>query len=281
MFSLIKKIHKIIDIRYKALILPIILSCFDSLLHMTMFGIMVQTLIKLTNNTFSSNYLFKYSILLLIIFIIRAVTSSINYTQVQYRGADITSFLHLSTGNHIRSLNLGYFKKNIAIVFQDVYLLNDTIYNNIKIGKPYATFEEVEAAAKSAQCHDFICELENGYDTIVGEGGSTLSGGEKQRISIARALIKDAPIVLLDESTSSLDADNESEINKALDILMKNKTVIVIAHRLNTIINADNIIVLDKGIIKEQGNHKKLLKLGGWYANMIEEQEKACNWSIK
>lgn len=140
----------------------------------------------------------------------------------------------------------------MAVVFQDVYLLNDTIANNIRVGKPGASMEEVEAAAKSAQCHDFIMALPDGYDTMVGEGGSTLSGGEKQRISIARALIKDAPIVLLDETTSSLDADNEREINKALDTLMAGKTVLVIAHRLNTVVGADQILVLDKGQIKER-----------------------------
>ena len=146
----------------------------------------------------------------------------------------------------------------MAIVFQDVYLLHDTIANNIRVGKPGARIEEIIAAAKAAQCHEFISALPDGYETMVGEGGNTLSGGEKQRISIARALIKNAPIVLLDETTSSLDADNEKEIHKALDALMKDKTVIVIAHRLNTIIRADQILVLDKGIISERGNHKEL-----------------------
>ena len=122
--------------------------------------------------------------------------------------------------------------------------------------------------------------MPDGYDTVVGEGGNTLSGGEKQRISIARALIKNAPIVLLDETTSSLDADNEKEIHRALDALMKDKTVIVIAHRLNTIIGADQILVLDKGIISERGNHKELLAQNGWYARMISEQTKAREWSI-
>lgn len=168
----------------------------------------------------------------------------------------------------------------MAVVFQDVYLLNDTIANNIRVGKPGASMEEVEAAAKSAQCHDFIMALPDGYDTMVGEGGSTLSGGEKQRISIARALIKDAPIVLLDETTSSLDADNEREINKALDTLMAGKTVLVIAHRLNTVVGADQILVLDKGQIKERGTHAELVRQGGWYAQMIEEQEKARGWTV-
>ena len=169
----------------------------------------------------------------------------------------------------------------MAIVFQDVYLLHDTIANNIRVGKPGASMEEIIAVAKAAQCHEFISALPDGYDTVVGEGGNTLSGGEKQRISIARALIKDAPIVLLDETTSSLDADNEKEIHKALDALMKDKTVIVIAHRLNTIIGADQILVLDEGIICERGNHKELLAQNGWYARMISEQTKAREWSVE
>lgn len=168
----------------------------------------------------------------------------------------------------------------MAIVFQDIYLLHDTIANNIRVGKPGASMEEIIAVAKAAQCHEFISALPDGYDTVVGEGGNTLSGGEKQRISIARALIKNAPIVLLDETTSSLDADNEKEIHRALDALMKDKTVIVIAHRLNTIIGADQILVLDKGIISERGNHKELLAQNGWYARMISEQTKAREWSI-
>ena len=141
--------------------------------------------------------------------------------------------------------------------------------------------KEIIAAAKIAQCHDFISTLPDGYDTMVGEGGNTLSGGEKQRISIARALIKDAPIVLLDETTSSLDADNEKEIHRALDALMKDKTVIVIAHRLNTIMGADQILVLDKGQICERGNHEQLIAQDGWYARMIAEQTKARGWGVE
>lgn len=183
-------------------------------------------------------------------------------------------------GTDIRTISPDGLTENMAVVFQDVYLLNDTLFNNIRVGKPNASREEVEAAAKAACCHDFIMQMPHGYDTVVGEGGSTLSGGERQRISIARAFIKDAPIVLLDETTSSLDADNEAEINKALDRLMKNKTVIVIAHRLNTILKADNILVLDKGNIREQGNHHQLLEEDGWYATMYQEQQKAKNWTV-
>lgn len=183
-------------------------------------------------------------------------------------------------GCDIREQSPDALAEKMAIVFQDVYLLHDTIANNIRVGKPGARMEEIIVAAKAAQCHEFISALPDGYETMVGEGGNTLSGGEKQRISIARALIKNAPIVLLDETTSSLDADNEKEIHKALDALMKDKTVIVIAHRLNTIIGADQILVLDKGIISERGNHKELLAQNGWYARMISEQTKAREWSI-
>ena len=164
---------------------------------------------------------------------------------------------------------------NISMIFQDVYLVNDTVENNIKLGKPDATHEEVVKAAKDASCHEFITELENSYDTVVGEGGSTLSGGEKQRISIARALLKDTPIILLDEATASLDADNEHEIRKSLDKLIKNKTVITIAHKLNTIKNYDQIIVMSDGIIEEKGTHKELMKNKKRYYEMYTEMKKA------
>ena len=164
---------------------------------------------------------------------------------------------------------------NISMIFQDVYLVNDTIENNIKLGKPDATHEEVVKAAKDASCHEFITELENSYDTVVGEGGSTLSGGEKQRISIARALLKDTPIILLDEATASLDADNEHEIRKSLDKLIKNKTVITIAHKLNTIKNYDQIIVMSDGIIEEKGTHEELMKNKKRYYEMYTEMKKA------
>ena len=164
---------------------------------------------------------------------------------------------------------------NISMIFQDVYLVNDTVENNIKLGKPDATHEEVVKAAKDASCHEFITELENGYDTVVGEGGSTLSGGEKQRISIARALLKDTPIILLDEATASLDADNEHEIRKSLDKLIKNKTVITIAHKLNTIKNYDQIIVMSNGIIEEKGTHEELMKNKKRYYEMYTEMKKA------
>jgi ATP-binding cassette subfamily B protein len=183
-------------------------------------------------------------------------------------------------GEDIRNIAPDGLTERMAVVFQDVYLLNDTVLNNIRVGKPDASREEAEAAAKAGCCHEFIMAMPEGYDTMIGEGGSTLSGGERQRISIARALIKDAPIVLLDETTSSLDADNEAEINRAFDSLMKGKTVIVIAHRLGTIAGADNILVLDRGRIAESGSHAELLQKGGWYARMYGEQQKAKNWRV-
>lgn len=180
----------------------------------------------------------------------------------------------------LRNIRPDALTEEITCVFQDVYLFNDTILNNIRMAKPSATMEEVTQASRLANCHEFIMQMENGYDTLVGEGGSTLSGGEKQRVSIARALLKDAPVVLLDESTSSLDVDNEKEINHALDHLMAEKTVVVIAHRLDTIINADQIIVLDEGSVREKGTHQELCRQQGWYAQMIKEQEVAKTWVI-
>ncbi|MCR5720693.1 MAG: ATP-binding cassette domain-containing protein, partial [Lachnospiraceae bacterium] len=169
---------------------------------------------------------------------------------------------------------------NLSVVFQKVYLFNDTIYNNIAMGKENTTYDEVVMAAKKARCYDFIMRLPYGFETRVGEGGSTLSGGEAQRISIARCILKDAPIVILDEATASIDADNERYIQEAMSELCLNKTVIVIAHRLNTIQNADRIIVLDHGRIVEQGNHGELIdKKGAYYRmyalqqSMVEESE--------
>ena len=162
----------------------------------------------------------------------------------------------------------------ISMVFQRVYLFQDTIFNNIAMGKENATKEEVIEAAKKARCYDFIMALPDGFDTMIGEGGATLSGGEKQRISIARCILKDAPIVILDEATASVDVDNESYIQEAISELVKNKTLLVIAHRLNTIRDADSIIVIKEGNIAEQGTHNELIALNGIYKNMVELQEK-------
>lgn len=169
---------------------------------------------------------------------------------------------------------------HISMVFQDVYLFKDTILNNIKVGNQQATFEEVVAAAKQAQCHDFIMALPNGYDTLVGEGGSTLSGGEKQRISIARAFIKQAEIILLDEATAALDLENEKAVQTAISNLVKDKTVIVIAHRLRTVKDADNIVVLQQGEMLAQGTHDKLYQECELYHHLVDLQDQAQQWSF-
>ena len=168
----------------------------------------------------------------------------------------------------------------ISMVFQDVYLFQDTLRNNIRFGKADATEEEIIAAARKACCHDFIMRLPKGYDTMVGEGGCTLSGGEKQRISIARAILKDAPIILLDEATASLDPENEVEVQKAIDTLVKGRTVIAIAHRLKTIKNANRIIVLDNGQIQEEGTHDELIRKKGLYAHLWDIQESSSGWKL-
>jgi len=184
-------------------------------------------------------------------------------------------------GRDIKELNPDRLLQFISAVFQENTLLSDTILNNIRIGKPEADMEEVIDAAKSACCHEFIEALPEGYNTILAEGGASLSGGEKQRVAIARPILKDAPILLLDESTASLDADNEVKINQALDRLMKNKTVFVIAHRLNTIKNANQIILLNEGRIEEIGIHDSLMKQKGHYYTMVQEQGKAKTWMVK
>lgn len=171
--------------------------------------------------------------------------------------------------------------KNISMVFQNVYLFEDTIMNNIRLAKPNASDEDVISAAKKARCHDFIKSLQKGYETKIGEAGSTLSGGEKQRIVIARAILKDAPIVILDEFTSALDVENERHILQAIDNLVQNKTVIMIAHRLETVRKADNIIVLDKGEIVQEGTHNELITQDGIYKSFISIRERANKWSFK
>ena len=183
-------------------------------------------------------------------------------------------------GVPITAMTQEHLLSKISMVFQDVYLFKDTIEENIRIGKPDASKEEIYAAAKTAACHEFIMSLPDGYDTMVGEGGSTLSGGEKQRISIARAILSDAPIVFLDEATASLDPENEVQIQRAIDELVKNKTVLVIAHRLSSVMNADSIIVLDGGRIIEQGTHDELLTKNGRYAALWNEQQTAGNWRL-
>lgn len=167
-----------------------------------------------------------------------------------------------------------------SIVFQDVTLFNNTVMENIRVGKKDATDEEVLAAAKLANCDDFVKELPNGYDTVIGENGRELSGGERQRISIARAFLKDAPIILLDEATASLDVENETKVQSALSRLIKDKTVMVIAHRMRTVAGANKIVVLSDGGVAEQGSPKELLEKNGVFAQMVKLQTEGQNWSI-
>ena len=167
-----------------------------------------------------------------------------------------------------------------SIVFQDVTLFNNTIMENIRIGKKDATDEEVLAAARLAHCDEFAEKLSDGWNTMIGENGSELSGGERQRLSIARAFLKDAPIILLDEATASLDVDNETMIQESLSRLIKNKTVMLIAHRMRTVADADKIVVLKDGVVAESGTPEELEKQNGIYANMVKTQLKGTDWSL-
>ena len=183
-------------------------------------------------------------------------------------------------GTDIRDYTLDKLLSNFSIVFQNVYLFADTIENNIRFGKPDASHDEVVRVAKKACCHDFIMALPQGYDTVIGESGATLSGGEKQRISIARAILKDAPIVILDEATSSVDPENESDLQAAIESLTESKTVITIAHRLKTVKNADQIVVIADGKITQRGTHEQLKMQSGIYADFINIRHKATGWKL-
>lgn len=183
-------------------------------------------------------------------------------------------------GVDVRDWKFDELMKNFAMVFQDVYLFNDTIEANIAFGRADATHDEVVAAAKAARCHDFITALPDGYNTLLGEGGATISGGEKQRISIARALLKDAPIVLLDEATANVDPENEADLMAAIEALTKEKTVVMIAHRLKTVRNADQIIVLDHGRIVQHGSHDELMAETGIYKDFVDMRKRAIGWKV-
>ncbi len=183
-------------------------------------------------------------------------------------------------GVDVRSIDPAELTKHVSVVFQDVYLFDDTIAANIAMGRPGASPDEIMAAARSANCHDFVSALPQGYLTRVGEIGSSLSGGERQRISLARALLKDAPIVLLDEPTASLDAESETAVQTAIDRLVEHKTVMVIAHRLSTVVGADQILVLDGGSVVERGTHGGLLASNGRYAAMWRAQQSARGWRV-
>ena len=194
---------------------------------------------------------------------------------------DVNSGTITLGGTDIRAFTCDSLLRNISMVFQNVYLFRDTIKNNIKFGRPDAADEQIIAAAKAARCHDFIMALPDGYDTVIGEGGSSLSGGEKQRISIARAMLKDAPIVILDEATASIDPENEHLIQEAISALTHGKTIITIAHRLATIENADQILVIDGGTVAQRGTHEELLEQEGTYKTFIKIREQAEGWRIK
>lgn len=193
---------------------------------------------------------------------------------------DVNSGTILIGGEDIKKMTCDSILRNISMVFQKVHLFNDTIENNIRFGNPKAKYDEIKNAAIKARCHDFIISLPNGYQTIIGEGGSTLSGGEKQRISIARAILKNAPIIILDEATASVDPENEHYIQNAISELTADKTVIVIAHRLATIEHANQILVVDNGQIVQQGNHQELVKQNGLYRSFIKIREQAEGWAI-
>lgn len=183
-------------------------------------------------------------------------------------------------GTDIAPIDSVSMMKEFSVVFQNVVLFNNTVMENIRVGRKNATDEEVIKAAKAARCHEFIERLPQGYQTVIGENGSTLSGGECQRLSIARALLKDAPVILLDEATASLDVDNETEIQEAISKLVRGKTVLVIAHRMRTVENADQILVLADGVVAERGNHEELMKKNGMYARLVHLQTASADWKL-
>lgn len=180
----------------------------------------------------------------------------------------------------VRAYNMNSLMENFSFVFQSVYLFHDTIANNIRFGQPEASMDMVIDAAKRACCHDFISKLPDGYDTVLGEAGASLSGGQKQRISIARAIMKDAPIIILDEATANVDPENERELMLAIKELTKEKTILMIAHRLKTVRNADRIYVIDKGKISQQGTHEELLKNDGIYRDFVSARSEAIGWKL-
>ncbi len=193
---------------------------------------------------------------------------------------DVNGGKILLGGTDIAPIDSVSMMKDFSVVFQNVVLFNNTVMENIRVGRKDATDEEVIAAAKAAHCHAFIEKMPDGYQTVIGENGSTLSGGECQRLSIARALLKDAPVILLDEATASLDVDNETEIQEAISGLIRGKTVLVIAHRMRTVENADQIIVLDGGVVAESGTHEELMRKNGRYARLVKLQTASAEWKL-
>jgi ATP-binding cassette subfamily B protein len=201
-------------------------------------------------------------------------------TNLMARFWDVRSGEVLLGGRNVKEYSFDSLMKNFSFVFQRVYLFEDTIANNIRFGEPEASMEKVVEAAKRARCHEFICNLPNGYDTVIGEGGASLSGGEKQRISIARAIMKDAPIIILDEATANVDPENEAELTTAIEELTRDKTIIMIAHRLKTVRHADQIIVVADGKVAQKGTHEELMTQDGIYRNFVTERQEAVSWKI-
>lgn len=201
-------------------------------------------------------------------------------TNLMARFWDVKSGEVLLGGRNVKEYSFDSLMNNFSFVFQRVYLFEDTIANNIRFGEPDAPMEKVIEAAKKARCHDFIMSLPDGYDIIIGEGGASLSGGEKQRISIARAIMKDSPVIILDEATANVDPENEAELTKAIEELTREKTIIMIAHRLKTVEHADQIVVIDDGRIVQQGRHEQLMQQKGIYRTFVEDRKKAVSWKI-
>ena len=201
-------------------------------------------------------------------------------TNLMARFWDVKSGEVLLGGRNVKEYSFDSLMNNFSFVFQRVYLFEDTIANNIRFGEPDAPMVKVIEAAKKARCHDFIMSLPDGYDTIIGEGGASLSGGEKQRISIARAIMKDSPVIILDEATANVDPENEAELTKAIEELTREKTIIMIAHRLKTVEHADQIVVIDDGRIVQQGRHEQLMQQKGIYRTFVEDRKKAVSWKI-
>ncbi|MBQ8950257.1 MAG: ABC transporter ATP-binding protein [Eubacterium sp.] len=201
-------------------------------------------------------------------------------TNLMARFWDVKSGEVLLGNRNVKDYSFDSLMKNFSFVFQRVYLFEDTIANNIRFGNPNASMDKVMEAAKKARCHDFIMSLPEGYDTVIGEGGASLSGGEKQRISIARAIMKDSPIIILDEATANVDPENEAELTKAVEELTRDKTIIMIAHRLKTVRNADQILVVDGGRIVQKGTHEELLSREGIYKNFVTDRQEAVSWKL-
>lgn len=257
---------------------PVLLTILSNLVNIVPFCLSIEAvniIFKSFDGTGTPLDISKPWFIVAILFVYMAVMAVAERAayRANFRGAyEMSATGRVSLAEHLM--------QRISMVFQDVYMFQDTIRNNIRFGKAGATDDEIIEAAKKACCHDFIMRLPCGYDTMVGEGGCTLSGGEKQRLSIARAILKDAPVVLLDEATASLDPENEVEVQKAINTLIGGRTVIVIAHKLRTIKNADKIVVLDNGRVSEEGTHDTLIGNNGLYRKLWNIQEQSAGWSI-